>query len=131
MADIDITSIARHGKKLYNAPEESTSASSLLSAAKVREVYSRGWIKQQRAALKRRLGSETAAGRPAQHRRDVAAATKFISTKELLQRTDVVAQEGSSSVNKSTRSSSSVKEEGEGSERETWFVRLFRYMVTG
>jgi len=69
MDDVDITDISSYGTKLYNDVAQHSPAISSL------EVYSRGWIKQQRVALKRRLGAET--GR--QQRRDVSNATKFVS----------------------------------------------------
>ena len=140
MADVDIAAIAKHGQQLYNAPEESVGSSSSLdssssSASTVHAVYSRGWIKQQRVALKRRLGAETGrAGAGA-----VAAASKFLSTKELLRRSDVVQQQqqqGASSSKRWRGRGGQVEEEAETEqeteqERESWFVRLFRYLVTG
>jgi hypothetical protein len=125
MADVDITSLAKSGKKLFNAPDDTM----MPSSADVKEVYSRGWVKKQRVALKRRLGVETAQ----QQRRDVSVATKFVSTKELLRRTDVVKE--TTPWGEREREEMLFAEEStaaaEGSERESWFVRLFRFVVIG
>lgn len=129
MEDLNITSITSNGKKLFNAPDESSSVN-------IHEVYSRGWIKKQRLALKRRLGVETSR----QQRGDVAIATKFVSTKELLARSDVMDKGAAAFSMVAVDNNDDDGDDGDRGERqdggvegegENWFVRIFRFMVIG
>jgi hypothetical protein len=143
MADLDISAINANGHKLHNTADETAppvdgdSPSSLSPQQSGFEVYSRGWVKQQRVALKRRLGVEATRQ---QKRQAVSVATKFVSTKDLLARADVVkkacghveaAAEPRSGVALAAGICASAELEESESERENWFVRLFRFMIVG
>jgi hypothetical protein len=123
MEDIDVIAIASNGVKLFNIADESLS-----SDANGHDIYSRHWIKQQRLALKQRLGSETTR----RQRSDVAAATKYVSTKELLSRRDVISgKEWTVNMDSTSSAASAPVDVETGSDIENWFVRLFRVLVVG
>ena len=80
MSDIDIFEIERNGNKLYNAEIDALDR----EVFGLSGLYGRDWVKKQRMSLKRIIGKETGQN----SKGDVTIASKFISTRDLVCKSD-------------------------------------------